>query len=55
MRELQEHPHIDILEYPVLERYGNKDRQTELNFTPREYTHPLEYWLEEKDITIPMP
>ena len=48
MRELQEHPHVDILEYPVLERYGNKDRQTELNFTPREYTHPLEYWLEEK-------
>ena len=48
MKELQEHPHVDILEYPVLERCGNKDRQTELNFTPREYTHPLEYWLEEK-------
>ncbi len=24
MKELQEHPHVDILEYPVLERYGNK-------------------------------
>lgn len=48
VKELENYPHVDILEYPVNERYGHKNRQKELLFSPQEYTHPLEYWLKEK-------
>lgn len=55
IQEIGKHPHVDILEYSVSERYGNRKRQSELTFTPAEYQNPLDYWFAERDISIPMP
>ena len=48
IQEIGKHPHVDILEYSVSERYGNRKRQSELSFTPAEYQNPLDYWFAEK-------
>ena len=48
MAELYQHPDVDILEYPVWERYGHPSKQKQLTFTPREYTSPTVYWLQER-------
>ncbi len=48
MAELIKYSHIDILEYPVLERYGHPHRQHLLSFIPHEYNNSIEYWLQEK-------
>lgn len=48
IQEIQQHPHVDILEYCVSERYGNRKRQSELTFTPAEYQNPMDYWFAEK-------
>jgi len=46
--ELYQHPYVDILEYPVLERYGHPYKQHLLSFTPHEYANSIEYWLQER-------
>lgn len=48
MNELCQHPDVDILEYPVLERYGHPYRQHLLSFTPHEYADSIEYWFQER-------
>ncbi len=48
MNELYQHPDVDILEYPVWERYGHPYRQHLLSFAPHEYTNSIEYWFQEK-------
>ncbi len=40
------HPEYDLLEYPVMERYGNHNRQHLLNFTSQTYCNMNTYWLE---------
>ena len=46
--ELEEHPYIDVLEYPIKERIGNPNREKILSFKPKEYDDALDYWLGEK-------
>lgn len=48
INELCQHTDVDILEYPVLERYGHPHKQHLLSFTPHEYTNSIEYWFQEK-------
>lgn len=48
MDELAIYPQIDILEYPILERVGNKSKEHLLTFSPREYTNPIDYWFTER-------
>lgn len=48
MEELAGHPDVDILEYPVGERIGNRSRENVLSFKPREYSNVLDYWLGER-------
>lgn len=48
MEELQEHPTVDILEYPVMERVGHPTKEKLLTFIPKEYENALTYWLGEK-------
>ena len=48
MQELTTYTDIDILEYPVLERYGHSKKENLLSFSPHEYSNPIEYWLREK-------
>ena len=48
MNELYQHPDVDILEYPVLERYGHPYKQSQLTFSPHEYTNSIEYWFKER-------
>lgn len=48
MKELDQHPDVDILEYPIWERLGHPTREYLLTFSPHTYTNPLDYWLEEK-------
>ncbi len=48
MKELEENPHTDILEYPVLERKGHPRHEKLLTFSSQEYNDPVEYWLETK-------
>ena len=48
MKELQEHPTVDILEYPVMERIGHPTKEKLLTFNPKEYENGLEYWLGER-------
>ncbi len=37
---------IDILEFPVVQKYGNKDKEHVLEFPERIYRNPLAYWFE---------
>lgn len=48
MNELNLHPQIDILEYPIMERIGHPTKERILSFEPKEYTDATTYWLEEK-------
>ena len=48
MNELYQHPDVDILEYPVLERYGHPHKQHQLTFSSHEYTNNTEYWFKER-------
>lgn len=48
MQELETHPHIDILEYPVKERMGHPTQEKILSFEPKEYDNALAYWLGER-------
>lgn len=45
--ELATYPQVDILEYPILERVGNKCKEHLLTFSPREYQNPIDYWFTE--------
>jgi len=48
MELLAEHPEYDMLEYPVMERHGNKAKQRLRQFGCREYRDMQLYWLECK-------
>lgn len=48
MNELYQHPNVDILEYPVLERYKHPFKQHLLSFQKQEYKDGIEYWFKEK-------
>lgn len=48
MDDTVQHPDIDILEYPVLERIGRNTSPHLLTFTPKIYKDAATYWLEEK-------
>ena len=48
MNELYQHPNVDILEYPVLERYGHPYKQHLLSFNPHDYNTGTEYWFKER-------
>lgn len=48
MEELEKHPEVDILEYPIKERIGNPNREKILSFKPQEYKDVLDYWLGER-------
>lgn len=48
MDELEQHPNIDILEYPIMERVGNPDKEHLLTFCPKEYHDPIDYWFKEQ-------
>lgn len=48
MDELAQHPEVDILEYPILERIGHSTKEKLLTFTPHEYNDAVEYWLGER-------
>ena len=48
MNELYQHPNVDILEYPVLERYKHPYKQHLLSFQQQEYKDGMEYWFKEK-------
>ena len=48
MDELVQYPDVDILEYPVLERYGHPRNQHLLSFQPFEYDNCMDYWFYEK-------
>lgn len=47
MKELDQHPNVDILEYPIWERLGHSTREHLLTFSPYTYDNPSEYWLSE--------
>lgn len=55
MEELYQHPDVDILEYPIMERIGHPHREKLLSFAPKTYQNAIEYWLAERAIIIPMP
>lgn len=46
MYDLLQHPDIDLLEYPVYERYGHPQRQHRLTFQPETFSNPVQYWLQ---------
>lgn len=46
MDYLDQHPSIDIIEFPVYEHYGNEQRQHIRTFQPKTYDNALDYWLE---------
>lgn len=48
MEELYQHPDVDILEYPIMERIGHPHREKLLSFSPKTYQNAIEYWLAEK-------
>lgn len=48
MDELTAYPQVDILEYPILERVGNKHKEHRLTFAPKVYQNPIDYWLAER-------
>lgn len=48
MDELTTYPQVDILEYPILERVGNKHKEHLLTFAPKVYQNPIDYWLAER-------
>ena len=48
MKELYQHPDVDILEYPIMERIGHPHREKLLSFAPKTYQNAIEYWLAEK-------
>ncbi len=48
IHQLYQHPDVDILEYPVMERIGHPQKERLLTFTPHRYSDALEYWLTEK-------
>ena len=48
MEELYQHPDVDILEYPIMERIGHPHREKLLSFAPKTYQNAIEYWLAEK-------
>lgn len=48
MEELAAYPQVDILEYPILERVGNKHKEHLLTFAPKEYQSPIDYWFAER-------
>ncbi len=43
---VKSYPEYDLLEYPVIERYGNRKRQHLLTFAPQTYHDMNTYWLE---------
>ena len=47
MKELYQHPDVDILEYPVKERIGHHQKEKFLTFNACEYRDATEYWLAE--------
>lgn len=48
IKELCQHPDVDILEYSIWERLGNPKRECLLAFPPHTYNNPVEYWLVER-------
>lgn len=48
MDDIDQHPDIDILEYPVKERIGLNTFPHLLSFTPKIYEDAATYWLEEQ-------
>lgn len=48
MEELCQHPDVDILEYPIMERIGHPHREKLLSFSPKTYQNAIEYWWAEK-------
>lgn len=48
MEELYQHPDVDILEYPIMERIGHPRREKLLSFSPKTYQNAIEYWWAEK-------
>lgn len=48
MEELYQHPDVDILEYPIMERISHPHREKLLSFAPKTYQNAIEYWLAEK-------
>lgn len=48
MDQLAQRPHIDILEYPIIERVGHPTREHILSFIPKDYHNTVSYWLGEK-------
>lgn len=48
MDELAVYPQVDILEYPILERVGNKHKAHLLTFSSKEYSDPIDYWFSER-------
>lgn len=48
MEDLKKNPHIDILEYSVLERKGHPKKERLLTFPQKEYQDNIAYWLEGK-------
>lgn len=48
MNELVQHPEVDMLEYPMLERIGHSTKEKFLTFTSHEYNDAVEYWLSER-------
>ena len=48
MEELYQHPDVDILEYPIMERIGHPHREKLLSFSPKTYQNAIEYWWAEK-------
>lgn len=48
MDELTTHPKVDILEYPIFERVGDKYKEHLLTFSPKEFQDPIDYWFTER-------
>lgn len=45
MQLIDDHPEYDVVEYPVMEHYGNPHRQRLLSFKETTYTDVKTYWL----------
>lgn len=55
MEELYQHPDVDILEYPIMERIGHPHREKLLSFSPKPIRMPSNTGWRKRAIIIRMP
>ena len=55
MEELYQHPDVDILEYPIMERIGHPHREKLLSFSPKTIRMPSNTGWRKRAIIIRMP